>query len=961
MNKRLWIGVTCLAGVAACVFGAEAGPRERSSFNTGWQVIKGDYSLGTVPKAEPALWKSVRLPHDWAISQAPEQGKYMKNYGHYPLPGTYWYRKTFELSAKDRGRIVSLDFEGAMQDATVYLNGVAVGRWPNGYNSFRADLTPVLKFGKGQINELLVHLDLPERFTRWYTGAGIYRDVWLVKTDPVHFARDGIFVTTPEISDKTALVNVEMEIASEGSYTGKAGVEVSILDCDQKAVARADLSVALTAGKTTTVSRQLTVPKPKRWDITNPYLYKVVATIKVDGQPKDELTAPLGIRTLKFDADEGFFLNGRHVKIYGACQHHDLGPLGAAFNRRAAQRQLEILREMGCNAIRTSHNAPAPGLLDLCDEMGFLVMNELFDMWKLPKGEHNQGYTPIYWDEWWRKDVEAFVKRDRNHPCIFMWSSGNEIPEQNETDGAVLCRQITEEFHKYDPTRPVTAGFNNTPKAIANGLVDAVDVAGWNYATLNGDFYNDFHRRPEYKDKLQIATETVSCHSSRGFYRFPYGEPQKNGPEFQACSYVMRAPEYGLPGDKEIMYQAQSPSVMGEFIWTGFDYIGEPWPYPESATLSYYGVVDLCGFPKDIFYTYQSAWRPDYNMVHIVPHWTWPGREGLQTPVHAFTNGDEAELFVNGKSFGKRRKGEGNTIVKSENRFDKGQIAQFPNRMIWEDVKYEPGEVKVVAYKNGAAIASQTVQTAGPVAGLKLTADRQTIQADYSDLSFITIDAVDADGRFVPTFNEELEVTVEGAGELAALGSGNPADFAPMQGGSTYKAFNGKCLAIVRGVDDTPGSITVNVKGIPGKTTTVDDCDPSIEYSGGWKIWKGTVPGGTEHYAMPEAAGASAKFTFTGTRGRVYGFTRANAGILRASVDGVFVKEVDCYSEKTDHNALLFDTGDLPRGTHVVEITVTGRKNEASSQAQINLDRFSFDDPAAPAAFKGASITITTK
>ncbi|MCU0857183.1 MAG: DUF4982 domain-containing protein [Pontiellaceae bacterium] len=959
MNKKLlsaYLFILSFPFASGC---AEPSGREKSSFNQEWLMLKGDYSPDTIAEAGDELWEPVRLPHDWAIRHAPQKGKFMKNYGHYPLPGTYWYRKSFGLTAADQGKRIFLDFEGAMQDATVYLNGTVVGRWPNGYNSFQADLTPALKFGEGQLNELLVHLDLPKKFTRWYTGAGIYRNVWMVKTDPVHFAYNGIYVTTPEVSDETARVNVAMEIVSEGSYTGTGAVDITIIDQNNNAVAQVEFPASLTSGKTTAVSRQLTVPNPERWDITNPCLYNVVVKIRVEGQPKDELSVPLGIRTLKFDADNGFFLNGRHVKIYGVCNHHDLGPLGSAFNLRAAERQLEILRGMGCNAIRTSHNPPAPGLLDLCDRMGFLVMDELFDMWKIPKGEHNEGYTPKYWDDWWRRDVEAFVKRDRNHPCIIMWSSGNEIEEQRKKDGAELCRLLTEEFHKYDPTRPVTAGFNSNIEAIENGLADAVDVAGWNYGTKHGDWYNDFHKRPGYENKPQIATETVSCHSSRGYYRFPYGDPYQNGPEFQACSYVMRVPGYGQAGDLELMYQAASPSVAGEFVWTGFDYIGEPWPYPDDSTLSYYGLIDLCGFPKDIFYNYQSAWRPDHAMVHIVPHWTWPGREGQQTPIHVFTTGDEAELFVNGKSYGRRRKGEVNTLVKRVSRSDKGTIAKFPNRMIWEEVNYEPGEVKVIAWKDGKEIAQETVQTAGPAAGLRLTADRNPIRADYDDLCFITVDAVDAEGRFVPTFNERLEFSVEGAGELVALGSGNPADFTPMQGGSVYTAFNGKCLAIVRGLDDTPGSITVNVKGVPGKTTAIDDSDPSIEYSNEWKIWNGTSFGGTEHYATEK--GARAKYTFIGTRGEVYGFTRAKAGIISVSVDGVFVKEADCYTEKENLNALLFDSGDLPQGTHVIEITITGNKNEASGSAQITLDKFRAYDPSAPVTFSGAAINITTR
>ncbi|NDV61570.1 glycoside hydrolase family 2 protein [Puniceicoccales bacterium CK1056] len=805
--------------------------RERTSFNADWQMMKGDFTVQTIGEAGEQLWEPVRLPHDWAISQRPVKGASMKNYGHYPLPGTYWYRKSFVLPEEDQDKLISLYFEGIMRDATIYLNGEQVGRWVYGYTSFPVNLLPYLKFGEGEVNELLVRLHLTKKFTRWYTGAGIYRDVWMIKTNPTHFVHDGVFITTPTVQNDYAIVNVETEISSAASFSGKGLVEAFILNSQDEVVAQGKRVADFRAGETISVEQELKVLKPNLWDIENPYLYKLVTKLKIDEMRVDELETNFGIRTFRFDANEGFFLNGRHVKIYGVNNHHDLGPLGTAFNLRAAERQLEILREMGCNAIRTSHNPSAPGLLDLCDRMGFLVMNELFDSWTIPKGVHDEGYTPKHWDDWWEKDLKTFVRRDRNHPSIIMWSSGNEIPEQRHEKLAQLSREITDEFHKYDPTRPVTAGFNLNKDAVENGFVDTVDVVGWNYATKFGDWYNDFRARPEFKDKPQIATETVSTQSSRGYYRFPYGEPNLNGPENQACSYVMRAPHYGLPPDMELMRQATSPSLAGEFIWTGFDYIGEPWPYEEDSTLSYYGLIDLCGFPKDIFYNYQSAWRPNYDMVHILPHWTWPGREGKLTPIHVFTNGDEAELFVNGKSHGKRRKGEGNTMVKSFSRHDAGSLAKFTNRMIWEDVIYEPGEVKVVAWKNGEKIAENAIHTAGEVARLQLTADRKKIRADYEDLSFITVDAVDDAGRFVPTFNGTLEFSVEGEGELVALGSGNPTDFTPMQGGSTYRAFNGKCLAIVRGIDGKPGSITVRVKGVPARITA-EDVYSSVEVTG---------------------------------------------------------------------------------------------------------------------------------
>ena len=530
MKKHLPLLMLFLCFLSPLGFASESGIRERTSFNKDWQMLKGDYSIDNISGAAADLWENVRLPHDWAISRGPEKGKSMKNYGHYPLPGTYWYRKSFELPDADKHKRVVLEFEGVMQDSTVYLNGRQVGRWPNGYNSFEADLTPAIKVGKGQVNELLVHLDLPKKFTRWYSGAGIYRDVWMVKTEPLHFTRGGIFITTPEVEKGHAVVKIETEVFNGRAQDAGGVIEASILGQDGEVVASGEVPVKLPQGTSGTATQQLKVLNPQRWDIETPTLYQVVTRIKLGDAVVDEVVTPMGIRTLRFDAEKGFFLNDRHVKIYGVCNHHDLGPLGASFNLRAAERQLEILREMGCNAIRTSHNPPAPACWTCATGWVSWCMNELFDMWKIPKGEHNEGYTPKYWDEWWRKDVETFVKRDRNHPSIILWSSGNELPEQKEKDGAKLCREITDEFHKHDPTRLVTAGFNDNPLAVKNGLVNAVDVVGWNYATKYGDWYNDFRKQPEYKDKPQIATETVSAQSSRGFYRFPYGNPFQNGP-----------------------------------------------------------------------------------------------------------------------------------------------------------------------------------------------------------------------------------------------------------------------------------------------------------------------------------------------------------------------------------------------------------------------------------------------
>ena len=548
------------------------------------------------------------------------------------------------------------------------------------------------------------------------------------------------------------------------------------------------------------------------------------------GKKVDCVETAFGIRKIEWNAQKGFLLNDRVLKLQGVCNHHDLGALGAAFNERAAERQLEILRAMGCNAIRTSHNPPAPQLLDLCDRMGFVVVDELFDCWKI--GKRKADYSRDF-DAWHERDVVNFVHRDRNHPSVILWSSGNEISEQwTQAGNPVRSRELTALFHREDPTRKVSNGMNNGD-AMANGFAATLDVAGYNYKSISS-------KKPNYLDHIRTApdqpffgAETASAVSSRGVYFFPVSEKKKGGFfQFQVSSYDLYAPDWANIPDFDFDSADQLPALAGEFVWTGFDYLGEPTPYnhDESIALnyqneadraaalaemrrlggkvpsrsSYFGIIDLAGFPKDRYYLYQSRWRPEFPMAHILPHWTWPGREGELTPVHVYTSGDEAELFLNGQSLGRKKKGE------------------REYRLRWNDVKYAPGELKVVAYKNGKLWAEAIRRTAGAATALKLEADRTDIRADGSDLSFITVQVVDAHGDLVPGANQLVKFSVKGPASIVAVDNGNATSLLPFQA-SEMKAFSGQCLVILRSRAGKGGTIelTAQADGLPAATTRI--------------------------------------------------------------------------------------------------------------------------------------------
>ena len=783
----------------------------------------GDGVAYVQPDFDDNGWQKINLPHDWAI-EGPFTHSGGGGMGRLPTAGIGWYRKKLDVPAGDSGKKIFLDVDGAMSYAEVWLNGEFVGGWPFGYASWQVDLTPYIKFG-GE-NELAIRLDNPPNSSRWYPGAGIYRNVWLEKTSPVHIAHWGTYVTTPEVSASSATVNLKLTVNNDLDQNANATVatEIFALDADGKKIGDAVTKISpivlqLAAKTNSTAEGNATIANPKLWGpppTQKPNRYVAVTTVSQDGKVVDSYETPFGIRTIKFDPTEGVFVNGEHIDLKGTANHHDLGALGAAFNTRAAQRQLEMLQEMGCNALRTSHNPPAPELLELADKMGFLVMDETFDVWvrqKTPFDFH------LIFPDWHEQDLRAQLRRDRNHPSVIMWSIGNEVGEQfTFASGAVVAKELCDIVHEEDPTRPTTTAMNWAQPT--NPFTATVDLIGLNYQgagirKIPGK-YPEFHA--QFPDKMIFGSETASALSSRGEYVFPVTSSNSAavGPNsgedratHQVSAYELYAAAFGSSADKVFASQEKNPYVGGEFVWTGWDYLGEPTPF-DSSRSSYSGIIDLAGFKKDRFYLYQAHWRPDFPMAHILPHWTWPERVGQVTPVHVFTSGDEAELFLNGKSLGRKKKGE------------------YEYRLRWDDVVYQPGTLKVVAYKNGKKWATDEVKTAGEPAKLKLEPDRSTIDADGKDLAFVTVTVTDKNGLTAPRANNQIHFDIEGPGEIVATDNGDPTSFESFQS-HDRKVFNGLCLVIVRGTAGQPGKIeltatadglkigTVSIKTTPDK------------------------------------------------------------------------------------------------------------------------------------------------
>jgi beta-galactosidase len=762
-------------------------------------------------------WRVVTLPHDWAIEGPFNSGGVGGSMGRLPSPGIGWYRKKLDIPVSDAGKSIFLDVDGAMSYAVVWVNGKLVGGWPFGYNSFRLDLTPYVV--PGGDNQLAIRLDNPPDFSRWYPGAGLYRNVWLTKTAPVHVGHWGTFVTTPTVSRERATVTLQVTVDNDSNQAAQVRVETELFLADTNGRATGSLvakigsqELQIAAGENAVAKGSTEIANPQLWGVPptqQPNRYVARTTVSHDGKVVDRYETRFGIRSVECKAD-GFYLNGERVRFQGVNQHHDLGALGAAFNVRAAERQLEILREMGCNAIRMAHNPPATELLELTDRMGFLVVDEIFDVWvrrKTPFDFH------LIFPDWHEQDLRAFLRRDRNHPSVIMWSVGNEVGEQyTGDDGAKVARELMAIARDEDPTRLATASMNFAKPDSA--FAAEMDVISLNYqgegirntpefASFSGiktpPLYGAFHEK--FPDRMIFSSESAAALSSRGVYLFPVASaisnPTRDGrggdsKSRHVSAYELHTADFGSSADKVFAAQDQHPFVAGEFVWSGWDYLGEPTPYYASRS-SYFGIIDLAGFKKDRFYLYQSRWRADLPMAHILPHWTWPERIGQVTPVHVFTSGDEAELFLNGKSLGRKKKGE------------------FEYRLRWDDVTYQPGTLRVVAYKNGKKWATTEVQTAGEPAKLVLSVDRQKIRADGADLSFITATVTDRRGRLVPRAAQHIQFTLSGPGGIVATDNGDPTSMVVFSSPSR-PAFNGKCRVIIRAQKGQAGKIELTAK-----------------------------------------------------------------------------------------------------------------------------------------------------
>lgn len=863
-----------LAGLLLAVraFGADAPVanvtpvRERVSFNADWRFIRGDqpdvgesltyerikdwvlptgdnllnYRVGSraKPPGSPGSilagpngataytraefndsgWRVLNLPHDWGI-EGPFQQELSGDTGKLPWFGSAWYRKKFALPATDTGRQIYLELDGAMAYSLVWCNGQFVGGWPYGYSSWRVDLTPYLK--PGADNVLAIRLDNPRESSRWYPGGGIYRNVWLLKTAPVAVAQWGVFITTPIITRESATADVGVTLDNQSAAVAEVKVAVRLFAADKDGRATgepvatsAPQPARLQPGRQANLAHTLAVPSPKLWSLKERNRYVAETVVTSGDQEIDRVATPFGIRTIAHTVNDGFLLNGERVPLNGVCDHHDLGALGSAINVCALERQLEILQAMGCNAIRTSHNPPAPELLELCDRMGFVVMVEAFDCWRI--GKKRDDYSRVF-DDWHEKDLTAMVRRDRNHPSVIQWSIGNEVREQDQPDGWKTAAHLAAIVRGEDRTRPVVAGLNNIQSAY-NGFQTVVDIIGYNYKPA--EYAKVRARHPQLP---LMGAETASTLSSRGEYFFPVSENKAEGrADFQVSSYDLYAPRWALPPDVEWKGLDEAPYTMGEFVWTGFDYLGEPTPYNADTTnllnfsspadqarvqkeltelgkirvpsrSSYFGIIDLAGFPKDRYYIYQARWRPDLPMAHILPHWNWPERIGQVTPVFVYSSGDEAELFLNGKSLGRQKRG------------------PLEYRFRWNDVVYQPGELKVVAYRAGKKWAEAVQRTTGTAAKLTLSADRATVHADGSDLSFITVTIADKDGLMVPRSKNRVSFELSGPGEIIATDNGDATSFESFQA-KERAAYNGLALVIIRTKPGEPGVITLRAK-----------------------------------------------------------------------------------------------------------------------------------------------------
>ncbi|MBN2212889.1 MAG: DUF4982 domain-containing protein [Bacteroidales bacterium] len=761
--------------------------RKTVGFNSTWKFFLGENDSAMFPGYDDSAWRILNLPHDWSI-----EGEFRPEHPATPgggaLPGgTGWYRKSFSANKADSGKLFHVDFDGVYCNSEVWINGHYLGIRPYGYSSFRYELTPYLNYGE-KANVIAVKVDNSKQpNSRWYSGSGIYRNVWLVRTNRIHISHWGTFVSTPEITEEAAKVVFEADIRNTCPEDKPVSIRTSVVNEEGEKVAVIESGQTVSGNNTEKVRQDLIIKNPDLWSVKNPYLYTAVTELRYNGKLQDRYETPFGIRYFSFDTAKGFLLNGEMVKINGVCNHHDLGCLGAAVNTRALERQLEMLKEMGCNGIRTSHNPPAPELLDLCDRMGFIVMDEAFDMWRKQKTPYDYH---MHFDEWHQRDMQDLIRRDRNHPSVFIWSIGNEILEQWDTSGVRIALELAELVKDLDTTRPVTSGCND-PNPWNNIIQSgALDLIGYNY---HQDMYPDFPKT--YPGQKFIATETVSGLATRGSYDMPsdsirrwpvrWDIPFTTGNSDYTCSsYDNCSAPWGSTHEETWKIMKEYDFLSGMFIWTGWDYLGEPTPYSWPARSSYFGIIDLAGFPKDVYYLYQSEWTGK-PVLHVFPHWNWD--KGDTIDIWAYTNLNEVELFLNNESLGRKTK-TGNDL-----------------HLVWR-VPYVPGTIKAIGDKDGQ-ILIKTIRTAGDPTAIELEADRKVIKADGGDLSFITVKIFDDDGILVPTADDLITFEVSGEGFIAGVDNGSQISHESFRA-NQRKAFNGMCLVVLQSTEKR-GEITL--------------------------------------------------------------------------------------------------------------------------------------------------------
>lgn len=811
MRKQIltWIGAVSLCTALT------AQVRTELLLDKGWKFSREDNSQSPMPSYDDSKWQSVSVPHDWAIygpfsalndkqnvaitqDGQKEAMEHAGRTGGLPFVGVGWYRNTLEIPQYKSGKKAFIMFDGAMSHAQVYINGIKVGYWPYGYNSFWFDVSSYLK--EGEKNTIAVRLEnLPES-SRWYPGAGLYRNVHLLVTEDAYIPVWGTYVTTPQVNEKFAKVKVETKVVlPKGASANDYKLSTKLCAPDGQTLMVKEEALTPIIYNDSVMVQEFIVENPSLWSPETPALYVAKSCLYKGGQElMDEYTTRFGIRSIEIIPDKGFFLNGHRTVFKGVCNHHDLGPLGAAVNDAAIRRQVRILKDMGCNAIRTSHNMPAPELVRACDEMGMMLMAESFDEWNVPKCQN--GYNLLF-DQWAEKDMTNLVRHYRNNPSVVMWCIGNEVPNQGVAGGGKIAKFLQDICHREDPTRPVTQGMDNPDASVNNNFASVMDVPGFNYRTFK--YQTNYDKLPQ---RVILGSETASTVSSRGVYKFPverksmakYEDNQSSSYDLEHCGWS------DLPEDNFIQYD-DLPYDMGEFVWTGFDYLGEPTPYytdwPSHSSL--FGIIDLAGIPKDRYYLYRSKWNTEKATLHILPHWNWKGREGETIPVFVYTNYPSAELFINGKSQGKQSK---DLSVPLEGSFteeaQQNLVRQKRYRLMWMNTKYEPGTVKVVAYDEyGKAVAEEEIHTAGKPDHLVLTADRNELKADGKDLSFINVRIVDKDGNFCPEETRQVRFKVKGAGMFRAVANGNSVSLESFQK-PEMKLFSGQLTAIVQTAEE---------------------------------------------------------------------------------------------------------------------------------------------------------------